>query len=75
MARNFQKERLTAKFMRMPVGSSMKIPPSWSKTTDFCQVGTHLSPATWHNTLSPSVAQLISFSNWLANRAMTPNMR
>ena len=75
MVPNFQKERRTAKFMRIPEGSSMKIPPSGSKTTDFCQVGARLWPATWHSTLSPPIAQLISLSNWSANRAMIPNIR
>ena len=41
----------------------------------FSEFWTWLSPSPWHHILSPCVAQLISLSNWSANRAMTPNMR
>lgn len=75
MFQNSAKKRWTTKFMKHSLRGNIKIRPFGRENADFYQIWAQLSPAAWNCTLSPAVAQLISLSNWSANRAMTPNIR
>ena len=75
MSRNYRGESLGIADMETPANYAVNFWQFGCKINVFHELWPWLSPATWHRTLSHSIAQFINLSSWSANRAMTPNMR